>query len=164
MPKAHDYQVAVRWTGNLGVGTANYRAFDRAHEVSSGSKPTIPGSADPAFRGDAARWNPEELLVASLSQCHLLWYLHLAAAAGVVVLDYSDDATGTMIENPDGSGQFSEVVLRPTVTVATAEMTGRAQTLHAEVDALCFIARSVNFAVHNEPRAVVADADGITII
>src|SRR5205814_6337653 len=100
-----------------GTGTSGYREYDRAHEISSPGKPPIVGSSDPSFRGDATRYNPEELLVASLSTCHMLWYLHLAADAGIAVTAYADDARGTMLEADDGSGRFARVVLRPTVTV-----------------------------------------------
>lgn len=150
----HSYELSVRWTGNRGPGTTSYRAFDRSHEVSAPGKPTIAGSSDPAFRGDSQRWNPEELLLAALSQCHLLWYLHLASAAGIVVTEYQDDPVATMVENGDGSGQFQSVVLRPRVTVAAPHMCARAQSLHDDVDAMCFIARSVNFAVFHEPITV----------
>jgi organic hydroperoxide reductase OsmC/OhrA len=152
---AHFYRVTVRWTGNQGSGTSGYRSFSREHEVSAPGKPSINGSSDPAFRGDPSRWSPEDLLVASLAQCHLLWYLHLAAMAGVVVTDYSDDPIGTMTENPDGSGQFTEVVLRPQVTVAEPAQAERALALHEQVSSLCFIARSVNFPVRHEPGVVL---------
>src|ERR1700750_1746367 len=100
--KTHRYTTQLRWTGNLGPGTASYRGYTRDHELSAPGKPTLPGSSDPAFRGDASRYNPEELLVASLSSCHMLWYLHLCSEAGVVVTDYTDSATGTMAETTDG--------------------------------------------------------------
>ncbi|HSV67888.1 MAG TPA: OsmC family protein [Mycobacteriales bacterium] len=149
--EVHQYEVTVRWTGNRGAGTRSYRGYDRTHEVRAIGKPAIAGSADPTFRGDADRWNPEELLVAALSQCHMLWYLHLAAVEGVVVTGYADTAVGTMREDGDGGGQFSGVVLRPAVTVADSSMSARAQTLHADANATCFIARSVNFPVRHEP-------------
>jgi organic hydroperoxide reductase OsmC/OhrA len=148
----HRYQIRVDWTGNPGPGTVDYRGYGRANLVSAAGKPTIAGSADPAFRGDASRWNPEELLVAALSQCHLLWYLHLAAVGGVVVAGYRDEPVGTMLENPDGSGQFSEVVLRPRVTVADRAMIADAHRLHEQAHRHCFIARSVNFPVRHEPE------------
>src|ERR1035441_11122788 len=118
MPKTHSYALTVTWTGNTGTGTSGYQAFERSHDVSIAGKPSISGSADPAFRGATDRWNPEELLVASLSQCHMLWYLHLAAAGGIVVTAYLDMPVGLMHENPDGSGRFTEVLLRPEGTLA----------------------------------------------
>ena len=121
MPKTHNYQLTVTWTGNTGTGTSGYGAFERSHDVSIEGKPSIPGSADPAFRGARDRWNPEELLVASLSQCHMLWYLVLCAKEGIVVTDYVDHATGTLVETEDGGGHFDEVSLHPRVTIATPE-------------------------------------------
>lgn len=150
------YDVAVRWTGNRGSGTADYRGYDRTHEVSVDGKPVIAGSSEPSFRGDPDRWSPEELLVAALSQCHMLWYLHLAAVAGVVVAGYADAATGTMVTERDGGGRFTRVVLRPSVTVADPAMSRRAHELHGQANATCFIARSVNFPVEHEPSVVVA--------
>jgi organic hydroperoxide reductase OsmC/OhrA len=148
----HGYRVRVTWTGNLGAGTSDYRVYSRAHEVVAAGKPVLPGSSDPAFRGDAARYNPEELLVASLSTCHMLWYLHLCADAGVVVTDYVDLADGTLVEAPDGGGRFSEVVLRPVVTVRGDADPGLAVSLHERAHERCFIASSVNFPVRCEPR------------
>jgi organic hydroperoxide reductase OsmC/OhrA len=156
----HRYQIRLDWLGNRGTGTSGYADYDRRHEVRAAGKPVIAGSSDPSFRGEADRWNPEELLVASLSQCHLLWFLHLAADAGVVVIGYSDEASGTMRLNPDGSGQFTEVVLRPRVLVTAPEMIQPAQQLHERVHSLCFIARSVNFPVRTEPVAVVGEPVG----
>jgi len=156
----HRYQIRLDWTGNRGTGTSGYADYDRRHEIRAAGKPTIAGSSEQSFRGEADRWNPEELLVVSLSQCHLLWFLHLAADAGVLVTGYTDDASGTMRLNPDGSGQFTEVVLRPRVVVASAEMVEPAQQLHERVHSLCFIARSVNFPVRAEPMAVVGEPVG----
>jgi organic hydroperoxide reductase OsmC/OhrA len=150
MPRTHSYDVTVTWTGNSGTGTSGYRAYERAHDVISGGRPVIAGSSDPMFRGDAARWNPELGLVAALSQCHMLWYLHLCAVAGVVVTSYTDEAAGTMTEDDDGSGRFTEVVLRPRVTVAAPEMIEPAVNLHPEAHGKCFIANSVNFPVRHE--------------
>ena len=152
MAVTHRYELTVRWTGNSGQGTSDYRDYGRDHEVQGDGKQAIPGSSDPAFRGDAARWNPEELLVAALAQCHMLWYLHLCATRGVVVTDYTDTPFGTMVmDAAGGGGQFTEVVLRPAVTVTDPAMTDKARALHDEIGALCFIARSVNFPVRHEP-------------
>ncbi len=150
--REHCYTVQVRWTGNLGRGTVGYGAYARAHEISVTGKPVIPGSSDPAFRGDPSRYNPEELLVASLSACHMLWYLHLCADAGVVVTDYADAASGTMVETPDGGGRFTAVVLRPDVTISRGGDAVLAERLHERAHRLCFIASSVNFPVRCEPR------------
>src|SRR5688500_4887722 len=148
----HHYPIRMKWTGNTGTGTREYRGYQRAHEYSVPGKPVIPGSSDPAFRGDKTRYNPEELLVMSLSSCHMLWFLHLAAEAGVVVTAYEDEASGTMVEAADTGGHFIEVVLRPRVTFAAAGDQSRAAALHERAHHLCFIANSVNFPVRCEPR------------
>lgn len=153
----HSYAVNLRWTGNLGQGTSSYRAYSRDHEIVADSKPILPGSSDPAFRGDPARYNPEDLLVASLAACHMLWYLHLAVGAGLVVQDYRDAAEGTMVETDDGGGHFTEVVLRPEVTLAAGADAALAEQLHARAHALCFIANSVNFPVRCEPSVHTAE-------
>lgn len=152
--KSHRYDVTVRWTGNRGAGTADMRGYDRAHEIAAAGKPVIPGSSDPSFRGDSARWNPEELLVASLSACHKLWYLGLCAEAGVVVTAYEDIAEGRMVEEADGAGQFVAVTLRPRVTVTAASDVALAEALHEKAHAMCFIARSVRFPVECEAVVV----------
>jgi organic hydroperoxide reductase OsmC/OhrA len=162
MTKTHHYAVNVQWTGNTGTGTSGYRTYERRHEISAGAisssiaKPPIPGSSDPAFRGDPARWNPEELLVAALSACHKLWYLHLCAEAGVIVVAYIDHAEGVMEETAGGSGSFRRVVLHPQVTVASGSDLSRARELHDTAHAMCFIARSVNFPVQHEPQIIAA--------
>ncbi|MGH3737136.1 MAG: OsmC family protein [Micromonosporaceae bacterium] len=150
MAKLHTYHSEVTWTGNLGEGTAGYRSYRRDHEVTADGPPPIQGSSDPAFRGDPERWNPEQLLVAALSQCHMLWYLHLCAVNDVVVTSYRDRAAGTMTEDGQG-GRFTEVVLRPEVTVASDGMLPKATALHADAHRACFVANSVNFPVRHEP-------------
>lgn len=149
--RAHRYAVTLDWTGNLGTGTDGYRSYERAHRLSATGKPPIEGSSDPAFRGDAKRWNPEELLVASLSACHQLWYLHLASEAGIVVTAYRDEAVGEMVEDADGAGRFTGVTLHPEVTLAPGGDTALAASLHSRAHELCFIARSVAFPVRCEP-------------
>jgi len=154
--RLHRYQAKVVWTGDLGTGTSGYKAYARDHEARAEAKPPIPGSSDPLFRGDAARWNPEELLIASLAACHQLWYLHLASEAGVVVTAYEDDAEGVMAEAAGGAGQFESVTLRPRVTITAASDPGVARRLHEPAHEKCFIARSVNFPVACEPVIVRA--------
>lgn len=152
MSRQHEFRVAIKWTGNLGHGTADYGSYSRDHEVIGPRKATpIFGSSDPAFRGDGSRYNPEELLIASLSTCHMLWMLHLCADAGITVSDYTDDASGIMRLHQDGSGEFASVTLRPRVTVADPAHAERAKALHEQAHHLCFIARSVNFPVLTEP-------------
>ena len=157
MPHQHRYRVDVDWTGNLGTGTESYRGYERSHEIRVPGKPALVGSSDAAFRGDASRHNPEDLLVAALSSCHMLAYLHLAATAKVVVTAYSDVAEGMMETDADG-GRFVEVVLRPTVTISATSDAAKAEALHAVAHHACFIASSVNFPVHCEPRIVVEAA------
>lgn len=154
--KTHHYQIALEWTGDRGSGTSRYDTYDRSHVLSAPGKPDIPGSSDPSFSGDAARWNPEELLLASLSACHQLWYLHLCAMNKVTVVGYRDQPTGEMAEHPDGSGEFVRVVLRPEVTITAASDPDKAMHLHHQASSLCFIARSVNFPVEHQPSVSVA--------
>lgn len=152
MAPSHTYAITTTWTGNRGEGTSSYRAYGRDHDLAADGRPTLPASADLMFRGDPERWNPELLLVAALSDCHLLAYLHLCATNGVVVTGYRDEAVGTMEQSGDG-GHFTEVVLRPVVTVASDAMINRANALHEDAHASCFIASSVNFPVRTEPTA-----------
>ncbi len=150
MPRVHRYAVTVRWTGNSGSGTSSYSGYRRDHEILAEGKPAIPGFSDPAFRGDAARWNPEELFVASLSACHKLWYLHLCADAGIVVVAYEDQAEGEMEETADGGGRFLSVTLHPQVTVAAGTDLAQARALHDMARLKCFLANSVNCALRHE--------------
>ncbi len=147
VPRQHHYHAGLRWTGNRGTGTDTYTTYSRDHELLSGAKPVIMASSDPAFRGDATRWNPEEMLVAALASCHQLWYLHLCAAAGIVVTAYEDDAEGVMEETGNGGGRFVRVVLHPTVTITDEARREEATALHEQAHHLCFIAQSVNFRV-----------------
>lgn len=156
--KEHNYQITVEWTGNLGKGTANYRAYSRNHEIRGpGKAAVIAGSSDPNFRGDATRFNPEELLVSTLSSCHMLWMLHLCADAGIVVHSYSDDATGTMVEHEDGSGEFSEVVLHPRMVIDDVTRMLDVMGLHDTAHKHCFVARSVKFPVRHDPVVVLEE-------
>jgi organic hydroperoxide reductase OsmC/OhrA len=174
VPKTHAYHVRVVWTGDRGTGTSSYRAYGRDHVITSpgddGAQAAggtrgpgtgderrpdpIAASSDPAFRGDPGRWNPEQLLTAALAQCHMLGFLHLSAVSGVVVTGYADDAEGQMAEAADGGGRFTEVVLRPRVTVSSPDMIEKAISLHEPAHEMCFIANSVNFPVRCEPVVV----------
>ncbi|MFE4227142.1 OsmC family protein [Arthrobacter sp. NPDC056886] len=151
----HRYALTVRWTGNLGAGTSTYRGYSRDHDVEIPGLPVLRGSADPTFHGDRERYNPEQLLLAALSQCHMLSFLHVAVKHGVVVTAYEDRAEGLMRTNRDGSGQFESVTLKPTVTVAEPAAPDLLEELHVEANKVCFIARSVNFPVLHQPTAVV---------
>ncbi|RMI29419.1 OsmC family protein [Nocardia stercoris] len=140
----HHYEVEVTWSG----ATTGYREYSRNHLVRAAGQPDLPGSADPVIgRGDGSRWDPEQLLVASLAQCHMLWYLHLCTEAGIVVTEYRDAATGTM-----GAERFHTVVLHPRVTITDPARTADAAALHDAAHAKCFIANSVAFPVTHEPE------------
>jgi len=152
----HRYALTVTWTGNTGEGTSTYRGYRRAHVVVAEGPPELLGSADRTFHGDRERWNPEQLLVASLAQCHMLSYLHVCVQEGVVVSEYVDRATGSMTTDAEGSGRFTEVVLHPEVTVADATMVEAATNAHRRANELCFIANSVNFPVRHEPVVLPA--------
>ena len=151
MTTEHRYALTVTWTGNTGDGTSSYRGYRRTHTVTAEGPPELLGSADRTFHGDGERWNPEQLLVASLAQCHMLSYLHVCVQAGVVVTEYVDAATGAMATEGDGSGRFTEVVLHPVVTVSEPGMVEAATTAHRRAHELCFIANSVSFPVRHEP-------------
>ncbi len=154
MAKEHTYAAVVTWTGNRGRGTADYKTYTRDYEIICADKPPIQGSADPAYLGDAGRHNPEDLLVAALSACHMLWYLHLCAASKVVVTAYEDAAEGVMRTSPDGSGEFTGVSLKPRVTISAGSDPETAEALHEKAHAMCFIARSVNFPVSHQAEIV----------
>lgn len=149
--RSHHYQATIRWTGNTGEGTASYKSYSRAHEIEFDGKAPLAGSADPAFRGDAGGVNPEEMLVAALSACHMLWFLHLCSQARIVVTAYEDDATGTMDEIEGGGGRFSEIELKPRVQIMTDADEDAVTSLHEKAHKLCFIANSVNFDVKVTP-------------
>jgi len=155
MADEHSYSLTATWTGNRGSGTSGYRDYDRAVEVEVPGKPVLLGAADKPFRGDPSRWNPEDLLLAALSQCHLLSYLHACVTRGVVVVGYADRAEGTIVTRGNG-GAFSEVVLRPTVLVVEKSMVDHAVAAHHDAHAWCFIANSVNFPVRVEPVVEIA--------
>lgn len=151
MAPTHLYRTTVRWTGNLGAGTREYGGYSRDHTVAVDGKPPIPGTSGLSPRSDPTRYTPDELVIAALSSCHMLWYLHLCADAGVVVTAYSDDAEGTLEIDRDGRGRLTEAVLHPRVVVSAGDP-DVAQRLHAEAHRKCFVANSVRFPVRCEPR------------
>lgn len=156
--KTHHYELAITWTGNTGAGTTSLRGYSRDHEVTADGPEPIAASSDPAFRGDPSRWNPEQLYLASIAQCHMLWYLGLAAGTGIVVTDYQDRPTGVMIEEANGAGQFASVTLHPTVTITAGSDASLAEALHHRVADYCFIARSINTPIEHEVTIRVASA------
>lgn len=157
MSSQHHFELTTKWTGNKGDGTSNYRAYDRSHSVIIKDKPEILASSDPAFRGDPSKHNPEDLLIAALSGCHMLSYLHVCVQNGIVVTAYEDRATGTMVVNPDGSGHFTEVTLHPVVTITDASSIDKANELHHKANKLCFIANSCNFPIYHQPICHTSD-------
>jgi len=148
--REHRYHVTVEWTGNKGQGTENYKAYDREFNVLAEAKTAIAGSSDPAFLGNASRWNPEEMLLASASACHKLWYLHLCAEAGISVESYLDKAEGTMMEARQG--RFTQILLRPQITLRAGDDIELAKALHHKAHEQCFIANSLNFPIVCEPQ------------
>ncbi len=154
MPKEHHYLVKLKWQGNTGQGTANYRVYKRDYVIGVQGKEFIKGSSDPSFRGDATRYNPEEMFVASLSACHMLWYLHLCADAGIIVEEYTDNAKGLMQEDNERGGYFKEVILRPRVIISGSSNKAMAESLHEKANKMCFIANSCNFPVKHEPEII----------
>lgn len=158
MGKQHRYQLTVEWTGNRGEGTASYRSYDRDSQVSAEHVEPIAGSSDPHFRGNPSRWNPEQLLLAAASQCHLLSYLHQAAVNGVVVTKYVDHPTGVLTEDGNGGGTFTDITLHPVVTVAEQAMVETAERLHADANRTCFIANSLALPIHHDVTTVVSGA------
>ncbi|MFF0911370.1 OsmC family protein [Microbacterium enclense] len=152
----HQYRLRATWTGDRGAGTTGYRDYDRSVSLEVDGKPLLEASADTPFRGDPAKWNPEELLLGALSECHLLSYLYACVKVGVVVVGYEDDASGTLVEDGTGGGAFTEVTLRPRVVVAEESMIEAARAAHRQAREWCFIANSVNFPVLHEPEVVAA--------
>jgi organic hydroperoxide reductase OsmC/OhrA len=148
MAKEHSFAARLTWSGAAKGPTRTYSGYSRDYVVEIEGKPPLEGSSAPAFRGDPARHNPEDLLVAALSGCHLLWYLNLCADAGIEVVGYVDEASGT-VARKDGMVRFTEVTLRPRVTIAAGDPE-QAKALHAQAHAECFIANSVNFPVRHE--------------
>lgn len=154
--KKHHYKIALEWTGNEGLGTKNYRSYNRNHELHvEGKQHGILGSSDPSFSGDPSRYNPEELFLSSLSTCHMLWYLHLCSVHKVVVTAYLDQAIGIMEEDEHGGGRFTAVTLYPQVKVKAADMIPKANQLHEAANKMCFIANSCNFKIGHQPTTEV---------
>lgn len=143
----HDYTARVVWTGNRGQGTASYKGYDRTWNVETPGKPLIHCSNDPLLGGDPTLHNPEDMLIAALSACHMLWYLHLASNAGIAVHDYRDDPLAIGETDSTGASRFLSATLRPQITVPEGTDVAEADAIHHEIGKVCFIARSVNFPV-----------------
>jgi organic hydroperoxide reductase OsmC/OhrA len=156
MDKQHHYSLEIEWTGNLGAGTKDYRSYTRNHAIRVENKVVIEASSDPAFRGDKEKHTPEELFVASIASCHMLWYLHLCADANITVVTYTDKATAIMVETADGGGKFVEVTLYPVVTITPGSSKDQAEVLHKKANQLCFVANSLNFPVKHSATIAVS--------
>lgn len=154
--KLHNYQATIEWMGNLGGGTSGYKSYERSHSIKINGKAEIEASSDPSFLGDPTKHNPEELFISSLSSCHMLWFLHLCSAEGVIVTEYTDQADGIMQEEKNGSGRFTEVVLNPYVVVAEERMAIKLDSIHQKANQMCFIANSCNFPVKHNASYKVA--------
>ncbi|NEX47699.1 OsmC family protein [Pseudotabrizicola algicola] len=151
----HAYTSRIVWTGNTGEGTRSYRGYARSWDIAVPGKPVVSCSNDPLLGGDPGKMNPEDLLLSALSACHMLWYLHFAADAGVVVIAYEDSPLGIGEVEPGGAGRFVSVQLRPRITLAAGSDLTLAEALHARISAVCFIARSVAFPVSHAPHHVI---------
>lgn len=159
--KHHHYNTKVSWEGNLGRDTEGYTVYSRDHLITAPYKyGPVKGSSDPSFLGNKEHYNPEELFLASLSSCHMLWYLHLCSEHRIRVVTYIDNAWGSMQEKADGSGSFSRVILRPRVVIRKEENKNLASQLHAIAAKSCFIANSCNFPVEHEPETLVLTNPG----
>jgi len=152
--KTHYYRSNITWTGNLGEGTRGYQAYSRSHRIGIPGKPDIEGSADPSFRGDPEKHNPEELFLSSIAACHMLWYLHLCSDSGITVVNYSDEADAVMVEEKGGKGRFQSVTLNPVVTILNKKNRDKAFSLHKKANEMCFIANSCNFPITHQPRVI----------
>jgi organic hydroperoxide reductase OsmC/OhrA len=155
MSNRHPYKTLLIWDGNLGDGTSTYAGYGRQHHVSIDGKADLQLTADPKFRGDAARHNPEDLLLAAVSSCHMLSYLALCARASINVLDYRDEATGELVLDMKGGGRFESIHLHPIVTIADASQRERALELHEKAHELCFIANSCSVPIHHHAEVRV---------
>ncbi len=151
MAEQHDFTSRIQWTGNRGEGTASYRGYDRTWDIDTPGKPVTHCSNDPRLGGDPALPNPEDLLISSLAACHMLWYLHLASQAGLVVVEYRDNPVGVGHSTPDGAGRFVEAILNPHIVLRSDADLARAEAIHHEISSVCFIARSVNFPIRYAP-------------
>lgn len=152
----HDYSARVEWTGNRGEGTRTYRGYDRTWDIATPGKPVIHCSNDPLLGGDPGLPNPEDLLLASLSACHMLWYLHLASVAGIVVHAYQDNPLGIGETSPNGAGRFLRATLKPHIVIGAGSDLAEAEAIHHRVHEFCFIARSVNFPIDYAPTFAAA--------
>jgi organic hydroperoxide reductase OsmC/OhrA len=161
MNTQHNYKLALKWTGNQGTGTSNYKDFERSYNIQIENKTDILGSSDPEFRGDRTKHNPEELLLAAVSSCHMLWYLHFCSESEIIVTNYVDHATAILEETENGNGKFSSITLNPTITITENSMIEKAIELHKKANEFCFVANSLNFKVEHQPIFNVIEVDEV---
>ncbi len=152
--KRHEYSACIKWTGNTGEGTATYNSYKRSWQLATSGKPLVECSNDPVLGGDPARHNPEDMLVASIASCHMLWYLHLCAVAGITVTSYKDIPLAIGEMEASGAGRFKSITLRPQIVITATSNIEKARAIHNDVHQYCFIARSINFPVEIEPGIV----------
>jgi organic hydroperoxide reductase OsmC/OhrA len=155
--KSHYYQSQIKWTGNTGKGTKSYTSYERSYDIIINGKPTLKGSADPAFKGDSKLHNPEDLFLSSISSCHMLWYLHLCAENNITVIDYTDNATAEMQLTSEGKGQFTKATIKPEVIILERDKIELAKKLHKKANEFCFIANSCNFPINHHPTIKVKE-------
>ena len=152
--RSHEYHTHIIWNGNLGDGTSSYAAYGRQYRIVIDGKPELAGSANPAFRGEPGKHDPEDLFLAAVASCHMLSYLALCARGGIRVVGYEDEASGTLVLNASGGGRFEEITLHPTVTIAEGDA-AHAAKLHETAHELCFIASSCSVPIRHEAKILV---------
>lgn len=158
MSKTQNYKLDLSWQGNHGAGTMTHTSYDRNFTTHEGSRPPVLGSSHPAFRGNSERYCPEELLLASLSSCHMLWYLHMCAAHEVVVLEYHDHPVMEMEVKEFGNGDIRSATLSPVVRIASEDQREQAMAMHQRAHQSCFIAKAVNFEIILKPKIVESES------
>jgi organic hydroperoxide reductase OsmC/OhrA len=159
MAEAH-YHAKLVWSGAANGSTQSVETYSREFRVEFEGKPALRGSADPAFHGDPALYNPEDLLMAALASCHMLSYLAVCAHARVVVVSYEDAALGTVARR-DGKVKFVDVLLRPRVVLEPGSDVDKAMALHGKAHNICVIVNSVNFPVRHEAEITFAGSSAV---
>jgi len=143
----HHFTAHIEWTGNTGTGTSSYTAYQRSHVLMADGKQPVSCSSAPVFRGDGTLYNPEDMLLYSVAACHMLWFLHCCADAGVVVTAYKDSPEGILQSDANGTSRFTEIILHPQVTLADPSRAGELDGLHKKAHLNCFIANSLTTKV-----------------
>jgi organic hydroperoxide reductase OsmC/OhrA len=150
---SNKFNVGLTWLSQNKNFT--YNEYSREYTIHAEGKPELIGTAAPEYKGSHEHYNPEDMLIASLSACHMLSYLALAANSKIQVLSYQDQAEGSLIK--DGmSMKFNEVILKPHVVISQDSDQEKALSLHDKAHHICFIANSVNFSVLIQPQIAIA--------